>query len=145
MHSCLDHFEGSDDLTLWVSAADMTRSWSSARVAMTVRTRVFMFWIVTMLDIVSVGWQWASYTPKCHGNGSFLLLLFPSLVIVNSRSTQKFCNYHQPLAKDANKGQAVFSISSAMSCGIEDDVVATRMHKRLAATGTKSRVHGSIA
>jgi hypothetical protein len=33
-----------------------------------------------MLDMVSVGWQWASKTPRCQGNGS---VSFFDAIVVN--------------------------------------------------------------
>jgi hypothetical protein len=70
MHSPRDHFFGSADLTPYVDAASDTNSWSWDRVAMTVRARVFIEGICATLDMVSVGWQWASKTPISQGKGS---------------------------------------------------------------------------
>lgn len=46
-----------------------TRSWSSGRVAMTVRARARMVGMVASEATVSVGWQWASKIPRCQGKG----------------------------------------------------------------------------
>ena len=40
-----------------------------------VRIRVFMLEMREVRDIVSVGWQWASYTPRCQGKGSSCLVV----------------------------------------------------------------------
>lgn len=52
------------------SAASATRSWSCARVDMTVNTLARMPGIDGKFANVSVGWQWASKTPRCHGKAS---------------------------------------------------------------------------
>jgi len=60
MHSSFVHWDGLADRMLCLFAVAKTSSWSSALVAITVRMRAFMFWMVSMLDMVSVGWQCAS-------------------------------------------------------------------------------------
>lgn len=52
------------------SAASATRSWSCARVDITVNTLARMPGIDGKFARVSVGWQWASKTPRCHGKAS---------------------------------------------------------------------------
>lgn len=61
-----------------LSAKAATMSWSSPLVAMMVRARVLMPIILSIEGTVSVGWQWASKTPRCHGKDSSLWLEDPS-------------------------------------------------------------------
>lgn len=50
--------------TVWYCfARSSTRCWSWARVAMTVKTLAFIFGILSAMDMISVGWQWASNKP----------------------------------------------------------------------------------
>ena len=63
---------GIDELGVRVcaSAKLATTLWSSPLVAMIARARAFMCGMESRLDGVSVGWQWASKTPRCQGKAS---------------------------------------------------------------------------